>query len=304
MNRREFLMSVGAVAVVGCTTVKGGSGCADKPQRNVKFRLGVAGFTYYKFKLDETLADLKRFGVHELCAKQFHYPMDAKPDELKALLKKTADAGVNLYGVGPVLFKTEDDARKAFDYAAALGVPTLVAVPVEPFTNEKGQASVRSSRKMCELCSRLADEYGIDVAIHNHGMNPKTGNPNMYPTAVATDKLIHDLSPRMGYCLDIAYTYADGFDPAEIIRRFAPRIFDVHLRNVALKDNGSSALSAEDGPIDYVRVFRALKDIGYDRVCGLELAYAFEEPAAHCPGADPSWMPRSLGYFRGLMDAI
>ena len=36
MNRREFLMSAGAVAVVGCTTVKGGSGCADKPQRNVK----------------------------------------------------------------------------------------------------------------------------------------------------------------------------------------------------------------------------------------------------------------------------
>lgn len=78
----------------------------------------------------------------------------------------------------------------------------------------------------------------------------------------------------------------------------------MHLRNVALKDNGSSALSAEDGLIDYVRVFRALKDIGYDRVCGLELAYAFEESAPHCPGADPSWMPRSLGYFRGLMDAV
>ena len=53
-----------------------------------------------------------------------------------------------------------------------------------------------------------------------------------------------------------------------------------------------------------MRVFRALKDIGYSRVCGLELANAYGEQNADNPGADPSWVPRSLGYFRGLADAV
>ena len=257
MDRRGFLMAAGAVALAGCATGKGGRACAGRASGGVKFRLGVAGFTYYRFNLDETLAELKRYGVHELCAKQFHYPMDAKPEEMARLLEKTAAAGVHVYGAGPITMKSEDDARKAFDYAAALGAPTVVGVPAE-----QRAGGLRSSRRLCETCSKLAEEYGIDVAIHNHGANPKTGNPDLYPTALATDEIIRDLSPRMGYCLDIAYTYADGLAPAEIIRRFGPRIFDVHLRNVALKDNGSSAVSAEDGPIDYAGVFRALRDVG------------------------------------------
>ena len=88
------------------------------------------------------------------------------------------------------------------------------------------------------------------------------------------------------------------------LRRNAARVFDVHLRNVAVAGNGSSGAAADAGLIDYVRVFRALKDIGFSRVCGLELANAYCKPSDINPGADPSWVPRSIGYFRGLADAV
>ena len=307
MDRREFLgmgACAAALAAGGCVSVGGSAAASGGGRRNCPFRIGVAGYTLVKFSLDESLKLLQKWGVSEFCAKSFHYPMTASASELKALVRKTADFGVHLYGAGPITTKSEDDAKRAFEYCANLGVPTVVGVPAEVVDESKGWAGLRTSRRMCEVCARLADEYKMDFAIHNHGANPKTGNPNLYPTVEGTAKVLEGLSPRIGLCVDIAYTHADGFDAAEVLKRNAARVFDVHLRNIAIADNGSSGAAADAGLIDYVRVFRALKDIGYSRVCGLELANAYGEQNEANPGADPSWVPRSLGYFRGLADAV
>ena len=60
-----------------------------------------------------------------------------------------------------------------------------------------------------------------------------------------------------------------------ILRRFADRVFDVHLRNTAIADNGSSGAPADAGTIDYLKVLRALKEIEYAGACGLELRNAY-----------------------------
>ena len=88
-----------------------------------------------------------------------------------------------------------------FDYAAALGVDLIVGVPGKK-TGPKW-VDVHSDRAMCEACSKLADEYRMRFAIHNHGRNPKTGNPNLYPAVPETYELIKDLSPRMGFCITV-----------------------------------------------------------------------------------------------------
>ncbi len=283
MNRHEFIL--------------GKTGCP--------FRLGVAGYTYVKHSLEATLAKLQAFGVNWLCAKDFHYPLTATDAELKALVAKSADFGVKLYGAGPITLKTADEVKRAFDYCATLGVPTVVGVPCTlKFPELGGWRGLAGDRTLCELCSAKADEYKLNFAIHNHGRNPKTGVPTLYATVPDTYEMIKDLSPRMGFCVDIAYTQADGLDPAATLRTYAARVFDVHVRNTSILDNGSSGAPADKGRIDYVRVFRVLKEINYTGVCGLELANAFAKPGGINPGADPSWIPRSLGYFRGIMDAI
>lgn len=307
MNRREFLAGgAGALALgaAGCRT-GGAACCADAGKNGVPFRLGVAGITLSKFKFEPALAELKKWDVTWFCAKDFHFPLKASAAELKSLVARAADSGVRLYAAGPVYICSEDEAKRTFDYAAALGVPTLVGVPAELDPGAKSAWSGgKSSRKMCELCAKLADEYRIDFAIHNHGANPKTGNPRLYPTVASTMALIRDLSPRIGLCVDVAYTRADGYDPSEVLRAHAPRVFDVHLRNTAIVGNGSSGAAADRGVIDYVKVLRTLCDIGYDRVCGLELGNAYAKPSDVNPGADPTWVPRSIGYFRGVMDAL
>lgn len=209
-----------------------------------------------------------------------------------------ADAGVVAYGAGPIYIGDADEMKRRFDYAAALGVPTLVGVPFAPGVDGSvAWGHQRASRPLCELASRLADEYRIDFAIHNHGKDPKYGVPTLYPTPAATYDLIRDLSPRMGLCMDVAYTYSDGFDVASEIRRLMPRIYDVHLRNLSDPKNGSAGTAGSLGVIDYLPVFRALCETGYSRWCGIELANAFGKDG------DPDWLPDSVGYFQAMAAA-
>jgi sugar phosphate isomerase/epimerase len=268
--------------------------CGARTCRGAKprYHVAMAGYTYNKFKLDQTLADLEKYDVHYLCVKNFHLPFNATAAQIAEFKRKCADHGVTPYGTGPISIDNADDMKRRFDYTAAIGASILVGVP-----GEKGaDGKMQSSRKMCEIASTLSHEYGIRFAIHNHGANPKTGNPRLYPTVPATYELIKDLDPNMGFCMDVAYTFADGFDPAEIVRKYGARIFDGHLRNISDPGNGSSGITAHRGVIDYLPFFRALAEIGYDGCFGLELANSFPN--------NPQWIPESLGYFRGLIAAV
>ena len=294
MNRREFLKTGALGTVLATMAGCAAPACGARTCRGAKprYHVAMAGYTYNKFKLDQTLADLEKYDVHYLCVKNFHLPFTATAAQIAEFRRKCADHGVTPYGTGPISIDNADDMKRRFDYTAAIGASILVGVP-----GEKGaDGKMQSSRKMCEMASTLSHEYGIRFAIHNHGANPKTGNPRLYPTVPATYELIKDLDPNMGFCMDVAYTFADGFDPAEIVRKYGARIFDGHLRNISDPGNGSSGITAHRGVIDYLPFFRALAEIGYDGCFGLELANSFPN--------NPQWIPESLGYFRGLIAAV
>jgi len=302
MNRREFLVSGGALAFAGCVTGEAPkAACGGRP----RFKLGVAGYTYHTMKPEQAYENMVLNDIHYLCVKDFFLPYDATDAQAKAFKSMLADKGIEPYGIGPHYLKTADQLKQGFELCAKLGVRTYVGVPWRNAEDGSDTWSLlRSNLELVALASNLADEYRIEFAIHNHGLNPKcAGCPYMYPTAESIMRDIAGLSPRVGLCLDLAYSQADGFDPAELIRKYHDRLYDVHLRNPCLPDNGSSGAIAYKGVIDYARVFRALADVGYDRVCGLEMTGAFEKRADH-PGSNPNWIPLSMGYFRGLMDAM
>ena len=282
VNRREFLGMTGAMALAGCRCPFGDG---------AKIKLAMAGYTLNKFKTDEALAFCEQHGFRYLCVKNFHLPFDATTAQIAEFRRKCADHGVTPYGVGPISMFTPEEARKYFDYAAALGVDLIVGVPGKK--NGPKWTDVHSDRAMCEACSALADEYKMRFAIHNHGRNPKTGNPNLYPAVPETYALIKDLSPRMGFCVDWAYTFADGLDCLDVARTYRDRIFDGHVRCLSDLKNGSSGVNPAGRVFDYDGIFAALKDIRYDGCLGLELANAFPK--------NPQWIDESRDYFEGLI---
>lgn len=285
MTRREFLAGAAAsAAFAGCFAPR-----RKKPAKQAaKFRLAMAGFTLNTFKTDDALAFCEAHGFDAICVKDFHLPFDAKPAQIAAFRRKCADHGVTPYAAGPIAINDADAAKRRFDYAAELGVPLVVGVP-----GRRDGSTVVGDRAMCELCSRLADEYRINFAIHNHGRNPMTGNPRLHPAVPEIAAMISDLSPRMGFCVDWAYTYADGLDCREIALKHAARIFDGHVRCLSDATNGSSGVNPAGRVFDYDAIFDALREAGYAGRLGLELANAFPD--------NPQWIDESRDYFTGLM---
>ena len=261
--------------------------CAQVP-----YRLGIAGYTYHKQTLDQTLAAMKRMDVHYLCVKDFHLSYDATDAQIAAFKAKCAAAGVTPYALGPLYVKDVAKLRPYFEFAKRMGVKTVVGVPYEPTDEKDTWNKRRGSRRLLEEVDRLVKEFDIRYAIHNHG----PASPQMYPDVAYGWELVKDLDPRVGFCLDVGWEFGCGKDPVETIRRHADRIYDIHFKNFHVDKPNGAAVPLPRGKIDYVKVMKALAEVGYEGVCSLEYETDYTDnlaPVSEC-----------VGYFRGVADAI
>ena len=291
IDRRSF-MGLGALAMcaIGAKAVSAASCCAETNGK-VKFKFGMAGFSCHRLSLDETLKLMKKLDLHYLCIKDFHLPIKSTQAEIDAFKQKCADFGVTGYGVGPIYMATNDECKRAFDYAKAIGVKTVVAVPNE----QKGKKRVHS-RARCEYLSGLCAEYDMKVAIHNHGPDM----PDCYPTGESSFNMVKDLDPRMGLCLDIGHDYRAKANPADSVRRFHTRLFDMHVKNILLKPK-YHAVPMPRGEMELWEVVKALVDVGYAGCCSLE--YESFPGKGVKPGIKELDVAECVGYFKALMRA-
>ena len=52
------------------------------------FHLGMAGFTFRHFDIDQTLDFMQKLNVHYLCIKDFHLPLDSNEEQIAAFKAK------------------------------------------------------------------------------------------------------------------------------------------------------------------------------------------------------------------------
>ena len=296
IDRRSFI-GLGALALcaTGSQALAAASCCAAKKCKKVPFKLGVAGYTYNKFSIDETLVFLEKLDVHYLCIKNFHLPFDSTPAQIAEFKKKCADHGVTGYGVGPIYMASDEEAKKAFDYAAAIGVKTVVAVPTEQKEIEVDgkKKKVRfHSRARCEYLAGLCKEYDMRIAIHNHGPDI----PYCFPTGESAFNMVKDLDARMGLCLDIGHDFRAGQNPAESIRKYGSRIYDMHIKNVKFDAKKNVAVPMPRGDMDMWEIVKALVEVNYTGCCSLEYERDFKDNLAG--------VAESIGYFKGLIKAV
>ena len=145
------------------------------------FRLGIAGYTFHKFKLDQTLEMMKRVDVHYLCIKDFHLPLKSTDEEIAAFHETCKRSGVTGYGVGPIYMGSEAAVNEAFAYAKRVGVKTLVGVPFKMVEKKRV-----ASPELLALINEKVKEYDIKYAIHNHGPDM----PELFPTAESGMEII------------------------------------------------------------------------------------------------------------------
>ncbi len=281
-TRRSFLLKTGAAAALTSAGPLTGIAGGVKPAAPVaasaaddRFKLGIAGYSFLKFKLAPALEMMKQLDVHYLCIKDFHLPLTATADEIAAFHAQLKEANVTGYGVGPIYMKTHEAIDSAFDYAKRVGVNLIVGIPnVEdlPYIEQKVKAS------------------NIRYAIHNHGPDI-----DLFPNAKSVYDAVKNLDTRMGLCFDMGHDRRYGDDPIADLKKYQDRIFDIHLKNVtaAVKEGKTTQLSR--GIINIPAFIDMLRTVKYDGHCALEYEKDMNEPLAG--------IAESVGYFRGVADA-
>ena len=292
ITRRSFFQQAG-VAVAAAASGSGLLTTTTQAQSSTQsanpqdtFRLGIAGFTFNKFKLEPTLEMLKKVDVHYLCIKDFHLPLTSTDEEIAAFHAKCRSFDVTGYGVGPIYMGSEEEVTKAFAYAKRVGVKTVVGVPFKMVDKKRV-----ASPELLKVVQQMVQEHDMKYAIHNHGPDM----PELFPNAESVMEVIKDMDKRIGLCLDIGHQFRDGKDPVKAFTAFADRVHDIHIKNVSSPDKKGHSVEMPRGAMDLTAFVRALRKAKYAGVCSLEYEKDLDNPLLG--------VAESVGYFRGLMDA-
>jgi len=278
-NRRNFIKTTGAgVIAAGIPAISSGTAASDSPSSAVTdtFSLAVAGYTFAKINLDQSLAMMKRVGMKYIGLKDFHLPLTSTKEIIDETLAKMKSFGVEPYGVGPIYMKSEAAVDQAFAYAKLVGVNLIIGVP---------------DVQLLPYVEKKVKEFNFRLAIHNHGPDLP-----IYPSAEDIWKEIKDLDPRIGFCLDIAHTVRLGLDPIETYVKYRDRMYDFHIWDVDKPEKAGWCVEAGRGIIDFPKFFKTLREYKYTGTCSLEYGKDMSDPL---PG-----VAESIGYFRGVLAGL
>jgi sugar phosphate isomerase/epimerase len=183
----------------------------------------------------------------------------ADAEALRAKLKGSAVRAVN-YGV--VKFtRDESAARKVFEFARGMGMETITCEP-EP--------------DAWDMLERLAEEFGINLAVHDH---PK---PSRYWSPQAVLDAVKGRSKRLGACADTGHWVRSGLVPAECLQQLEGRTISLHFKDVAKGEDRPWGTGEGDARAMLRELrrqgFRGVFSLEYETGAGKEL----EADAARC----------------------
>lgn len=245
------------------------------PETGEPFKLGMAGYTFVKFDLDKTLETMEKAGVHYLCIKDFHLPLNSTPEQIEAFHNKLKSKGITGYAVGPIYMKTEAEVDKAFEYAQRVGVKLIVGVP---------------TYELLPYVDKKVKEYDFNYAIHLHGPDME-----LFPDAEDVWNSVKDLDPRIGMCLDIGHNTRNGKDPVADLKKYHSRVFDIHIKDVTGNTKAGYSVEIGRGIIDFPAFVKMLREVRYTGVCSLEHEKNMDNPFMG--------IAESIGYFRAVIEA-
>jgi sugar phosphate isomerase/epimerase len=225
---RNWVTGIAVVCALAFSTMAFGQQNREA-QEKLGWRLGCQAYTFGRtgVTLYDTIAILKelKIGYVELYPGQVIVKggdVKVGPDmpadwlaELQIVLKE-ANVKAVAYGVTGVP-NDEAGARKLFEWAKKLGIETIVS---EPGANQFA------------LLDKLAKEYDIKVALHNHPKPSPYWDPNV---VIERSK---DASKLIGACADTGHWARSGLVPVDCIKKLEGRIVEFHFKDLNQMGNG------------------------------------------------------------------
>jgi sugar phosphate isomerase/epimerase len=248
LSRRELLKAgaggVGALALLSPSP----SGFAKG--KYGPFDVGAQSYSLRGFPRDDMLQKMKVLGLTDLEGWDGHFAVTDDPNKIREYKDALKKAGIRMRSFGVESFGGDKEAnRRIFLFARAMGVPVLTADP--------NPASF-------DNLEELTKEYNVKIAIHNHGPGARYDKPESVYAA------LEGRSERIGACLDAGHLLRSDGDPVEFVRHVGPRLFDVHVKDVAGRGNEARFVDIGQGRLDTAAFLQALKDIRFKGLVALE----------------------------------
>jgi len=281
ISRRSFLQSstiaaASAALISPLPTQAQAIPASGKPS---PVRLGLASYTFRNFTRAQLLGFMKQLNLTDLNCKDVkdHLPMD--PALEAAALADYAAAGIKLHAAGAIYFPKNDEAdiRSKFEYVKRAGIGVIVAGDPTP-----------ESLKWIE---RFVKEYDIRIAIHNHGPEDK-----FFPSPFDVLKVVKDMNPRIGLCIDVGHAARAGTNLVEAIHATGPRLYDMHVKDLTSFSSKESQVPVGEGILPFREMFEALIKIDYKGFVDLEYEIHADDPM---PG-----VIESFAFMRGVLDGM
>jgi len=189
---------------------------------DLKNQLGIKSYSFRHLTDNaDVAAAVKECEVNVIDLSGCHVNYDDVAAQ-KRVLATYGEAGVRISGIGVVGFKNDAAFnRKIFDFARLAGC-RVISCSLPPGDHE---AILRG-------LEALAEEYGVVLAIHNHGGKDWLGN------SAILQYLLGKTTPRVGLCIDTAWCLQAGEDPVQWLELFGARTYAAHFKDFIFHPRG------------------------------------------------------------------
>ena len=230
--------------------------CSQKAE----FKLGIQSFCFRTFTTIPDLANaLEAAGLRYVELWPRHLSWEDAPERVDEAVALLGDRGITVSSCGTVRFGNDEaTARAALGFAQRLG---LSAITVDLLPEELAMAE------------RLGQEYGVLLALHNHGRNHRWGRPDQL------DGAFGKAGPGIGLCLDTAWWLDVGGDPVAAVERYGQRLYGVHLKDFVFDQEGHHQdVIIGTGGLDLPAFLARLDDAGFRGYLSIEYEGDKDDP--------------------------
>jgi len=225
-----------------------------------EYRLGIQSYCYRKFDTLEGLMgalDASGLAYVEIWPRHLSYQLDRSEQEAALAALKARNIAMDSYG--QVRFANDEaEARAVFEFAKLAGIRAI--------TSDIDEDAI-------DMLEKLTEEYGINLAVHNHGRNHRYGRFDQL------DPIFGRTSERFGLCLDTAWFLDAGCEPLEAVDRYGDRVYGVHLKDFVFDDEGKHQdVIIGTGGLDMPGLMKKLENLGFNGYLSIEYEGDVDDP--------------------------
>ncbi len=246
---------------------------------DLDWKLGSQAYTFKNFTFAEALDKISSIDLAYVEAYPgqkignniegtMHYEMDADTrQKVKNLLRSK---GIEMVAYGVVSGKNQEDWRNIFEFASDMGVGVITSEP---------------KLEDLDMVNRMAGEYNITIALHNH---PK---PSTY---WHPDTVLEAMEGRENIkaCADVGHWVRSGLEPVEGLKKLEGHIVSLHFKDLNERSREAHDVPWGTGVSNVKGMLEELKRQNFEGIFSVEYEHNWDNSLPE--------VAKSVEYFRKI----